>query len=236
MTMSKHLSLFFDLDRTLWDFERNSLETLKGLYVDCGLAQRGSGGFEGFNAVYQRENAQCWEDYRTGRMKKEVLRSERFRRALKGYGVEDDALAEQMGIQYVERGPHQRHLMPGSLEVLEALRSRGHDIHILTNGFSEVQHIKVENTGIAQWIDHLLTSEELGHLKPARACFDAALQWTGAATEQAWMIGDDHAADVVGAHEAGWKTIFFNPEGNPEEGSPASATIKELRELLAVLP
>jgi putative hydrolase of the HAD superfamily len=236
MTMSERLALFFDLDRTLWDFERNSLETLKGLYVDCGLEQRGDGGFEGFNAVYQRENAQCWADYRTGRMKKEVLRSERFRRALKGYGVEDDALAEQMGIQYVERGPHQRHLMPGSLEVLEALRTRGHDIHILTNGFSEVQHIKVENTGIAQWIDHLLTSEELGHLKPARACFDAALQWTGVKAEQAWMIGDDHAADVIGAHEAGWKTVFFNPDGTPEDDSPASATVVALRELLAVLP
>ena len=112
-------------------------------------------------------------------MKKEVLRSERFKRALKGYGVEDLELAEKLGWKYVERGPHQRHLIPGSLEVLEALRNRGHEIHILTNGFSEVQHIKVKNTGISEWIDKLLTSEELGHLKPARACFDAALACTG---------------------------------------------------------
>lgn len=234
--MDRPLALFFDLDRTLWDFERNSMETLKGLYADCGLQGRGQGDFEVFNAVYQRENAQCWADYRSGRMEKDVLRAERFKRALTGYGVDDPALAEHMGWQYVERGPHQRHLLPGTLEVLEALRDRGHDIHILTNGFSEVQHIKVENTGISRWIDHLLTSEELGHLKPARACFDAALKATGATAERAWMIGDDHAADVEGAHAAGWRAIHFEPAGAFPEGSPAVAAVTHLRDLLAVLP
>lgn len=234
--MSDRTALFFDLDRTLWDFERNSLETLKGLFEDFNLADRGEGGFADFNAVYQMENAQCWADYRKGKMKKEVLRAERFKRALNGFGIDDPGLAEELGHQYVERGPHQRHLIPGSLEVLEALRSRGHEIHILTNGFSEVQHIKVENTGISKWIDHLLTSEELGHLKPARACFDAALKWTGVRREHAWMIGDDHEADVVGAHAAGWKTVFFDPDGGVEPHSPATHTVGALQDLLAVLP
>lgn len=236
MPMSERTALFFDLDRTLWDFERNSLETLKGLFADFALAEKGGGDFDAFNAVYQKENAQCWADYRLGKMQKEVLRSERFKRALKGFGVDDLELAEKLGWQYVERGPHQRHLIPGSLEVLEALRNRGHEIHILTNGFSEVQHIKVKNTGISEWVDHLLTSEELGHLKPARACFDAALQWTGVRREQAWMIGDDHEADVIGAHNAGWKTVFYCPEDRTEPDSPASATVGTLQELLAVLP
>jgi|AOAMet1_18_M0_10_1038524.scaffolds.fasta_scaffold06899_3 putative hydrolase of the HAD superfamily len=236
MPLSERTALFFDLDRTLWDFERNSLETLKGLFADFALAERGGGDFAAFNDVYQRENAQCWSDYRQGKMKKEVLRSERFKRALKGYGVEDSELAEKLGWKYVERGPHQRHLIPGSLEVLEALKNRGHEIHILTNGFSEVQHIKVKNTGISEWIDQLLTSEELGHLKPARACFDAALACTGVRKEQAWMIGDDHEADVIGAHKAGWKTVFFSPDDHAESDSPASATVGALQELLAVLP
>lgn len=234
--MSEPVVLFFDLDRTLWDFERNSLETLKGLYEECGLAGRGDGGFAAFNAIYQRENAECWSDYRQGLMAKEVLRSERFRRALAGYGVVDEPLAERMGWAYVERGPHQRHLLPGTLEVLSALKSRGHEIHILTNGFAEVQHIKVENTGIAAWIDQLLTSEELGSLKPARACFDAALAAAGASAEQAWMIGDDHHADVVGAHEAGWKAVHFDPDGAHRGTSPAIARVTHLQELLDVLP
>ena len=234
--MSARTVLFFDLDCTLWDVVRNSLETLKGLFADFSLAERGGGDCDAFNAVYQRENAQCWADYRQGKMQKEVLRSERFKRALKGFGVDDLALAEKLGWQYVERGPHQKHLIPGTLEVLEALRNRGHEIHILTNGFSEVQHIKVTNTGISKWIDHLLTSEELGHLKPAQACFEAALQFTGTRKEEAWMIGDDHGADIVGGHDAGWKTVFFDPDGQSPPDSPASAQVSALQELLAVLP
>ena len=48
--------LFFDLDRTLWDFDRNSLETLKGLYRDFDLSSLGVEGFDAFNGVYQEEN------------------------------------------------------------------------------------------------------------------------------------------------------------------------------------
>ena len=108
--------------------------------------------------------------------------------------------------------------------------------HILAGLQERVQHIKVENTGIAPWIDRMLTSEELGHLKPARACFDAALAATGTRAEEAWMIGDDHEADVVGAHEAGWRAVYFDPSEGTIPGSPAIARVAALRELLAVLP
>jgi putative hydrolase of the HAD superfamily len=234
--MPNRTTLFFDLDRTLWDFERNSFETLKELFAESGLGNRGQGGFERFNEVYQLENAQCWADYRMGKMQKAVLRSERFRRALVGFGVEDEALAETMGNEYVNRGPKQRHLIPDTLHVLEVLRKRGHAIHILTNGFSEVQHIKVVNTGIAPWIDRMLTSEELGCLKPARACFDAALALTNTSAEEAWMIGDDHEADIVGAHEAGWRAVYFDPDHTGIHDSPAVARVTSLIDLLAVLP
>ncbi len=96
--MSERVALFFDLDRTLWDFEKNSLETLRGLFLDFSLDERGDGGFDAFNAIYQRENAQCWADYRQGKMQKEVLRSERFKRALSGFGANDLELAEKLGV------------------------------------------------------------------------------------------------------------------------------------------
>ena len=78
--------LFFDLDRTLWDFERNSLETLKGLFVDADLKAKGVADFDAFNTVYQRENKACWDLYLAGQMTKPVLRTTRFRRALEGVG------------------------------------------------------------------------------------------------------------------------------------------------------
>ena len=234
--MSDRTLLFFDLDRTLWDFERNSLETLKGLFAELDLAGRGVSEFATFNGVYQRENAACWKAYQAGTMTKPVLRGERFRRTLAALGIEDPALAEMMGSEYVARGPHQRHLLDGALEVLAELKGRGHALHILTNGFKEVQHIKVENSGIGAHIEAVWTSDELGHLKPARACYDGALAGVGGRPEQAWMIGDDHEADVVGAVAAGWRAVHFSPEDATPQDSPAVASVRHLRELLAVLP
>jgi len=234
--MSDRVLLFFDLDRTLWDFDRNSLETLKELFSELGLADRGIIDFDAFYQVYRRENAACWKAYQAGAMPKPFLRGERFRRTLDVLGIEDDALAETMGAEYVSRSPLQCHLMDGALDVLAELRSRGHSIHILTNGFKEVQHIKVENSGIGAHIDAVWTSDELGHLKPAQACFEGAILGAGGRPEQAWMIGDDHEADVVGAAAAGWKGVHYSPEGRTPEGSPAEASVRHLGELLAVLP
>ena len=228
--------LFFDLDRTLWDFERNSLETLKGLFVDADLKAKGVADFDAFNTVYQRENKACWDLYLAGQMTKPVLRTTRFRRALEGVGVDCLHTAEFMGEEYVSRGPHQTHLMEGAIDVLKALRDRGHGLHILTNGFKEVQHIKVRNTGIGDHVDAVWTSDELGHLKPLPACFEGALRGAGGAVESAWMIGDDHEADVVGAHACGWKSVHFAPNGDTPADSPAVASVAHLRELLAVLP
>jgi putative hydrolase of the HAD superfamily len=233
--MSVRSFLFFDLDRTLWDFERNSLETLQGLFLDFDLKQHGVRDFDAFNVIYQEENRKCWADYQCGVMTKAVLRGERFRRTLDILGL-DQALAEGLGEAYVARGPHQRHLLDGALEVLATLQARGYPLHILTNGFKEVQHIKVENSGIGRYIDAVWTSDELGSLKPARACFDGALKGVGATCDEAWMIGDDHEADVIGAHQSGWRAIHFAPDGETPKTSPAVASVRHLRDLLALLP
>ena len=234
--MSDRTLLFFDLDRTLWDFDRNSLETLKGLFAEFDLEGKGVDGFDAFNAVYQRENGACWKAYRAGTMTKPVLRGERFRRTLAALGIEDAILAGTLGEEYVARGPHQRHLVDGALDVLMALAGRGHELHILTNGFKEVQHIKVENSGIGAHIEAVWTSDELGHLKPALACYEGAIRGVGGRADQAWMIGDDHEADVVGAVAAGWKAVHFAPGGQTPSDSPAEASVRTLGELLAVLP
>lgn len=233
--------LFFDLDRTLWDFDRNSREALAQIYA--AHAERAWSEEWGkqapdvshFIEVYEVENAKCWSDYAAGRLTKEALRPLRFERALGQLGMPlgslRSALALELGNQYVEISPRLPHLIPGARETIEALAARGHRLFILTNGFEEVQHIKVENAGLSDFFEAVYTSDALGYKKPHRAAFEEALTAAKANPRDAVMIGDDLQADVVGAREAGMRAVHFNP-GAAAHGEQVWRTVTTLTQLL----
>jgi putative hydrolase of the HAD superfamily len=229
-------NLFFDLDRTLWDFDRNSAQTLQELYSEFGLKELGCETFGRFVEVYKVENQKCWDAYLAGRMSQAELRPARYANTLQKLGIDKPGLGRDLGEQYVARSPRQRNLIPGALEVLGELKGRGHRIIILTNGFDEVQRIKVDNSGIAPFVDRVLTSDELGYKKPDPRCFEAAFEKTGCTAGNTWMIGDDFHADIRGAAAVGMRQIFFSPEGlAPGDHPPATVQIAALSELIDCL-
>jgi putative hydrolase of the HAD superfamily len=214
-------NLFFDLDRTLWDFERNSAQTLQELYSEYGLKGLGCETFGRFVEVYKVENQKCWDAYLAGRMSQEELRPARYANTLQKLGIDKPGLGRDLGEQYV---------------VLEYLKGRGHRIIILTNGFDEVQRVKVDNSGIAPFVDRVLTSDELGYKKPDPRCFEAAFGKTGCTAGNTWMIGDDFHADIRGAAAVGMRQIFFSPDGlAPSDHPPATVQIAALSELIDCL-
>lgn len=233
--------LFFDLDRTLWDFDRNSREALALIYkqhareawaADLG---REAPDLALFIEVYEEENAKCWTDYAAGRLSKEALRPLRFERSLGRLGMPAGEVrtlvAEVLGTRYVEVSPQLPHLVPGAVETVEALAERGHRMFILTNGFEEVQHIKVENSGLGKWFEAVYTSDALGHKKPHREAFELALSAAGSNARDAVMIGDDLQADVVGARSAGMRSVHFNPKVE-RHGEQVWRTVTDLTHLL----
>jgi putative hydrolase of the HAD superfamily len=216
--------LFFDLDRTLWDFDRNSREALGQIYTHHTLdslptRSSASPSLSAFVTAYEAANDWCWSEYRAGRMSQEELRPRRFKMALEQMGVEaTDAglasLSAQLGEDYVALSPHLPHLMPGALEVVRTLAERGHRLFILTNGFSSVQHIKMEKSGLKPFFESVIASDVVGFPKPDVRVFQASLLQTGSSAERAVMIGDDLMCDVVGARQAGWRQVHYNPEGH----------------------
>jgi putative hydrolase of the HAD superfamily len=112
---------------------------------------------------------------------------------------------------YVEISPRQTALFPGAMQTLEILQSEGYPMHIITNGFKEVQYIKLENSGLAPFFDVVICSEELGKNKPSPDIFHYALNKAGATSKSSVMIGDDPEVDVYGALNAGMKGILFDP-------------------------
>ncbi len=211
---SKEISvLFFDLDHTLWDFERNSGEALAETLHNLGLVGRNGLTEEAFISRYHVINDRMWDEYRRGVIVKSDLRTRRFGEVLALFSIRDNGLAERFADMYLSICPYKKNLFPGAEQVLAELSSR-YPIWLLTNGFSEVQAIKINNPAINPYISGMVTSEEAGAKKPSRAIFDYAVRKAGAEVSRCAMIGDDLDNDVLAALGAGFSWgVWFNPAG-----------------------
>ena len=207
----KHI--FFDLDRTLWDFDKNSERALRILFEECGLGQHITT-FETFHKVYHNKNKALWHAYSNGKISKESLRYERFRATLKKFQLTDELLIKRFGDGYVELSPKQTALVPFATEVISDLKEMGFRLHIITNGFFEVQHVKLKHAGIHHQFDVILCSEEIGVNKPHPQIFRHALTLANTSAPQSLMIGDDYRADIAGALKAGMQAIWYQEKKN----------------------
>lgn len=206
--MIRHI--FFDLDRTLWDFEYNSKQTLLELVDRFNLIDKGIDSGEEFISKYRLHNNRLWNLYRNGKIKKEQLRDRRFFLTLQDYGIDDSELANKFGLAYVKYSPLKKKLFPNTIELLNYL-VKNYSLYIITNGFQEVQHIKLENSGISKYFNFVITSEEVGVKKPDSSIFHYALELAKAKAEESIMIGDDLFVDVKGAEAVGMQGVYFNP-------------------------
>ena len=224
--------LFFDLDHTLWDFETNSRLALRLGHEAMRLSNLGVPSVSVWIESYEKANDWCWAEFRAGRMDKATLRAERFRLAFEGLGLSAEAdMCKRLGEHYIETSPLQTSLMEGTLEVLETLKSRGHRMVILTNGFEEVQHIKVDNSGLSGFFSEVYTSDFLGVKKPNPKAFELAAEAADIPMDGGIvMIGDSIESDVDGAQNVGWDAVHFNVKGPIHD--PAWHSIRHLRELL----
>ena len=227
----KHL--FFDLDHTLWDFEKNAHETMTELLAE--LAEDGLYKIDvgEFFPRYQVHNDEMWRRYRLGEIDKATLRTTRFQKALEEFGIKDRTVAKWMEFEYLDRSPYKKNLFPEAIETLEYLRD-SYVLHIITNGFEEVQHIKLRESTLGEHFDVIVTSEQAGVRKPHENIFRYALSRTGAEKQESLMIGDNLEADILGAKKAGWDQVFFNPTGLMHSEQP-TYEIKHLRELRSIL-
>jgi YjjG family noncanonical pyrimidine nucleotidase len=229
----KHIQqIFFDLDHTLWDFEKNSNETLSEIFDEFELS-RHVDNKERFLATYQTVNGQYWKKYRDGVITKQEVRFGRFADTLDRFNVPDAKdLGQAIGDKYVERGPHKKNLFPNTHETLSYLSER-FPLHIITNGFKEVQAVKMSGAKLNDYFKLILCSEDVGVNKPNRKVFERALDLTDCKAENALMIGDNLEADIFGAQKVGMTTILFDPK--KEHTTEKSLIIHDLKDLQSLL-
>lgn len=211
--MMKYKHIFFDLDKTLWDFLANSDDTFEDLFSIFKLENKGIPTIKKFHEIYNRHNDQLWDMYRKGLIEKSFLSVQRFVLTLKEFSIDDSLLAENMSKEYLQLSPLKTKLIPGTVEILEYLSDK-YSLHIITNGFKEVQYIKIERSGINKFFDKIITSEEAGCNKPNKDIFLYALKKTQALATNSLMIGDDLEVDILGARNAGIDQLYLNFEKN----------------------
>lgn len=213
MEASNSEHIFFDLDRTLWDFDRNSRAALKQIYNDRELSNY-MPSFTHFLSKYEKINASLWDLYAQQKISKEELRVKRFNDTLDVFNISNKELAQKIATDYVKISPYQTHLFPQTVEVLNELKSKGKKLHIITNGFLEVQHVKLENSKLKNFFDVILCSEEVGANKPDPKTFFTALEKAKANINSSIMVGDDLISDIKGAENIGMKSVLFDPNDN----------------------
>ncbi|MGB6153075.1 MAG: YjjG family noncanonical pyrimidine nucleotidase [Pricia sp.] len=204
--------VFFDLDHTLWDFEKNSALTfqkiLKEHQVDIDVPK--------FLEVYVPANLSFWKLYREEKITKEELRYQRLKTVFDtlDFRISDtkiDILAEA----YIARLSSNNHLFPNTIEILDYLKPK-YRLHIITNGFQEIQDKKLKNANIYGYFDQVISAEMAGVKKPNPKIFQLALQKADTTPQNSLMIGDSLEADIFGAMASGFNVLHFNGHYGPQ--------------------
>ncbi len=230
----KYKHLFFDLDHTLWDFETNAKNTMNHLYEQFSLKNIGIHDFDLFYAQYSIHNQKLWQRYHNGFIKSEELRWKRIWHALLDFKIGDEKLAKEMSVQFLDMLPNRTALFPYTIEILQYLKNKQYRLHLITNGFEDVQHNKLKYSGLTDFFEAVITSEGSNSLKPNKEIFEFALNKTGASTKESLMIGDNLEADIAGAMNAGIDQVFVNHTNETTDLKP-TYIIYELKELENIL-
>ncbi|MBD2751704.1 YjjG family noncanonical pyrimidine nucleotidase [Spirosoma validum] len=208
--MYKHL--FFDLDHTLWDFDRNSAECIAELFDTFRLADVGIPSSEEFSRHFIAINRKLWADYDKNLIEHSYIRQHRFPLVLRALGIDESAVQVDLNVEYLRLLPLKPHLLESAREILDYLQGR-YILHIITNGFAEIQAVKMNSSEIAHYFTNVITSEKANAKKPDPLVFQYAMEISNATVSESLMIGDNYEADILGAKSVGMDTVFYNPQG-----------------------
>jgi YjjG family noncanonical pyrimidine nucleotidase len=231
----KYTHLFFDLDHTLWDFERNSDECLAEIYEQFNLKSLGINELNHFQKQFSVINQHHWSLLDRRIITQDELRRRRFADTLIACGVEaDDVFGLKLNEIFLQLLPNKPHLIEGAAEVLDYL-APNYQLHLISNGWAEIQANKAKSSGIASYFGKIVTNEIANARKPEPKIFDYAISITNASLSGSLMIGDNYEADILGADSVGMDSVFYSPSLADDFESVATFTIKHLLELKEIL-
>jgi putative hydrolase of the HAD superfamily len=231
--MTHYRHLFFDLDNTLWNFSANAKSALLDVYRHYQLQQYYSD-FEDYFHHFEENNAALWRLYGADKITKAFLNTERFLAPLRPFGMLDATLATEMCQHYLDRCSEKTALMPNTLDALDYLKPR-YTLHIISNGFRELQYEKMDRSGLSVYFSGIFLSEEIGYHKPKSEFFAHALNTVKAEKNESLVIGDNYEVDIEGAMNFGLDQVYYAPYSSESLLKSPTYTIQNLSELRSFL-
>jgi putative hydrolase of the HAD superfamily len=230
MKMNNIKHVFFDLDHTLWDFGKNSDLTFTELFSKHKIEID----VNSFLEVYKPLNRVFWKLYREEKVTKAELRYQRLMKTFDtvNYSISDE-LIDILAIEYIDSLPSFNHLFEGTFEILEYLKDK-YELHIITNGFEEIQTKKMESSNLLSYFNVIVTSESVGVKKPDPKVFNFAVDTANATIDNSIMIGDSIEADIEGALSVGMRAIHASFENESIDSSKFNSvtSLLELKQYL----
>ena len=207
--------IFFDLDHTLWDFEKNSALTFKLIFEKLNYSIK----IDDFLAHYNPINQICWKLYRENKISQKELRIQRLVQTFNSLNINIKVKdLKYISCMYIENLSKFPHLFDGAIDLLKHLE-RNYKLHIITNGFDRVQKFKIKNSGLKPYFNFIFTAEKVGYKKPHPKIFEIAMKTSGSTPYKSLMIGDSFEADIQGALKLGMQALHFNSHNEPEHKS-----------------
>lgn len=198
--------IFFDLDHTLWDFDKNSGLTFEKIFeiheVDVSL--------EKFLNVYEPINFKYWKLYREEKVTKQELRYGRLKDTFNEIDISlSDQLIDNLSEDYIAYLSSFNYVFDSTYDVLDYLNAK-YELHIITNGFEEAQEKKMKASNLRKYFNTVTNSEMVGVKKPNPKIFNFAMDLANAKPEHSVMIGDSLEADIKGAIDVGMQALYFD--------------------------
>lgn len=231
--MSLYQHVFFDLDHTLWDYDANASEALFELYDKYRFEELGTFSKEELVNTFFEVNYELWDLYNYHRISRADIRKRRFPRIFQRLSTGLEHLPAALEMEYIALAPTKSRVFPHSHEVLDYLKSK-YQLHVITNGFDDIQATKIASSQFQDYFGHIITSESSKSRKPNPKIFEVAFELTGADEFNSIMIGDNLNSDIAGAKRMGMDYVWFNPQ-KIETNVDVQREISNLLELKTIL-
>ncbi|WP_165020226.1 YjjG family noncanonical pyrimidine nucleotidase [Dysgonomonas sp. ZJ279] len=229
----KYTTIFFDLDDTLWDTVNNNTESLEDIYNDYKI-NKYYPTFSDFYNVYSPNTNKLWAMYSKGEIDKPTLLRERFLYPFRSFSDVTEEMSSEMNADFLNRVQFKKGTVAGAIELLDYLKSK-YRLHIISNGFTEIQYTKMKSAGLNPYFDKVILSDGVGVNKPHPDIFNFALKEAGVNPQDVIMIGDNLQTDIIGAMNSKIDQVWFNPNDEISGSVEPTYVVKNLLEIKSIL-